>query len=50
MHTVSFILLVAAFLLELFGFFWNPAPPGRWNLIAGGLACYFLSIILVSVP
>ena len=44
--TLALILLVAAFLMELGAFFWNPNPPFRWNLIAGGLACYFLSLLV----
>jgi hypothetical protein len=50
MHTIAFILLVAAFLLELGATFWNPNPPQRWNLIAGGLACFFLYLILGAAP
>jgi hypothetical protein len=55
MHGISYILLVAAFLLELFAFFGSfrsPDPNARfwsWNFVAGGLACYFLSILLADV-
>ena len=48
MASVTLILLIAAFLLELLAAFGVPSPP-RFNLMAGGLACYFLSLILGGV-
>ena len=42
---LGMILLVFAFVCECLAAFWNPAPP-RVNLIAAGLAFYFLSLLL----
>jgi hypothetical protein len=39
------ILLIFAFVLECLAAFWNPTPP-RVNLIAAGLAFYFLALVL----
>lgn len=47
--TLSLILIVFAFVFEAIAVFWNPQPTPRWNLIAAGLACYFLSLILAAV-
>jgi len=47
MAIVALILLVAAFVLFLLAALWNPQPaPSRFNLIAAGLACWVLSVIL----
>lgn len=45
MATITLILLVFAFVLEALATFWQPNPP-RWNLMAAGFACYFLSVLL----
>jgi hypothetical protein len=44
---LTLILLVLAFVCELLAAFWTPQPP-RVNLIAAGLAAYFLSVIAAS--
>jgi hypothetical protein len=44
---LSTILMVFAFVLFAIAAIWNPAPdPQRGRLIAAGLACWSLSIIL----
>lgn len=48
MPTVTLILLVFAFVLEACATAGVPSPP-RFNLMAGGLACYFLSLLLGGV-
>jgi hypothetical protein len=44
------ILIVFAFVLEAIAAGWNPPPPSPWfgRLVAAGLACYFLSLILAG--
>lgn len=44
---VTLILLVAAFVLFVLSAIGVPSPP-RFNLMAGGLACWVLSVILGS--
>lgn len=44
---VTLILLVAAFVLFLLSAIGVPSPP-RFNLMAGGLACWVLSVILAG--
>ena len=48
MGTVTLIFLVFAFVLEACACAGVPSPP-RFNLMAGGLACYFLSLLLGGV-
>lgn len=43
------ILLVFSFVSFMLAAFWNPAPP-RVNLVAFGLACWALSVILGAHP
>jgi hypothetical protein len=47
---LSTILMVFAFVLFAIAAIWNPAPPDplRTRLIAAGLACWALAIILVG--
>jgi hypothetical protein len=45
MATIGLILMVAAFILFLLSAIGVPTPP-RFSLIAGGLACWTLAIIL----
>jgi hypothetical protein len=45
MATVGLILMVAAFVLFLLAALGIPSPP-RFNLMAGGLACWSLAVIL----
>ena len=42
---ISTVLLVAAFILFILAALGVPSPP-RFNLMAGGLACWVLSILL----
>lgn len=42
------ILLVAAFILFVLAALGVPSPP-RFNLMAGGLACWVLSILVPSI-
>jgi len=46
---LSLILLIAAFILFVLATLGVPAPP-RFNLMAGGLACWVLSLIIVGHP
>jgi hypothetical protein len=48
MSILTIILLVLAFVLFLLAAVGVPAPP-RFNLMAGGLACWVLSVILGGV-
>jgi hypothetical protein len=43
--TISVILVAFAFVFETLAAFNVPTPP-RFNLIAAGLACFFLSLLL----
>jgi hypothetical protein len=43
--SISLILLIAAFILFALAAFGVPIPP-RFNLIAAGLACWVLGILL----
>jgi hypothetical protein len=43
--TVSLILMVAAFVLFVLATIGIPSPP-RFNLMAGGLACWSLAVLL----
>lgn len=45
MATVTLILLVLAFVLFLLSAIGIPSPP-RFNLMAGGLACWVLAVLL----
>lgn len=45
--TISIILLIAAFILFVIAAIGVPVPP-RFSLIAAGLACWVLSIILAG--
>jgi hypothetical protein len=45
---VSLALLIAAFVLFVIAAIGVPVPP-RFNLIAAGLACWSLSLLLVKV-
>jgi hypothetical protein len=40
------ILLCFAIVFEFIACFWNPQPAPRWNLVAAGLLCFFLSLLL----
>ncbi len=42
---IATILVVFAFVLEVLAMLGVPNPP-RFNLMAAGLACYFLSLLL----
>jgi hypothetical protein len=44
MTTLKIVLMIAAFLLEVFAALGVPSP--RLNLIAAGLACYLAAIII----
>lgn len=48
MLLVGQILLIAAFILFVLSVIGVPSPP-RFNLLAGGLACWVLSIILSTL-
>ena len=48
MATIGLILMVAAFVLFLLAALGIPSPP-RFNLMAGGLACWALAVILGGV-
>jgi hypothetical protein len=48
MTIIVLILLVVAFVLFVLAALGVPSPP-RWNFIAGGLACWVLTVILASV-
>jgi hypothetical protein len=48
MSILTIILLVLAFVLFLLSAIGVPSPP-RFNLMAGGLACWVLSVILGGV-
>lgn len=45
---IGLILLVFSFVCFTLAAFWNPAPP-RINLIAVGLACWVLSVLIGHV-
>jgi hypothetical protein len=49
MVTISLILMVAAFVLFLLAALGIPSSP-RFNLMAGGLACWVLAQLLGSFP
>lgn len=51
MVTVSLILLVLAFCLFTIAAVWNPPPPAPWfgRLVAAGLACWSLSVLLGGI-
>jgi hypothetical protein len=44
MTTLKIVVMIAAFLLEVFAALGVPSP--RLNLIAAGLACYLAAIII----
>ena len=45
---LTIILLVFAFVLFVIAAVWQPAPPSPWfgRLVAAGLACWVLSVLL----
>ena len=43
------ILPVFAFVLFVLAAIGVPNPPNRWNLVAAGLACWVLSILLAGI-
>ena len=55
MQTITLILLVFAFVFEAIAAAWmiwgppTPPQPYGYRLVAAGLACYFLSILLGGV-
>jgi hypothetical protein len=48
---IGLILLVFAFVLFTIAAVWQPAPPSPWfgRLVAAGLACWVLSVLLSGV-
>lgn len=48
MSILTLVLLVAAFVLFVLSAIGVPSPP-RFNLMAGGLACWVLSVILSGI-
>ena len=49
-YMLTLILLVFAFVLFVLAGIGIPNPPGRWNFIGLGLACWTLAEILKGVP
>jgi len=47
MVTIPLILMVAAFVLFILATIGIPSPP-RFNLMAGGLACWSLAVLLMG--